>query len=228
MNKHKNELFPEDCIYDKSYVCPVCENSFKSKSVRKGKAKFVSKDIDLKDNYTPIQPDYYDVIVCTRCGYASISSKFDSITATQADWVLNAIEPKFIPKEYPEVYSAYTAIERYELALESCIAKKGKNGEKAFIYLKMAWIYRDIHSRESENKYLSLAYDDFNEAFSNENFPICGLDESTLLYVLSAIAMELGNKYDSMKILSNLSTKRDIGERMKDKIKELKNILVNN
>jgi len=213
---------PEECIYDKSYTCPVCGNPFKAKQIRKGRAKFISNDDDLKPNYTPVQPDYYDVILCDNCGYAAISSKFDSITMSQQDAVSEKITPLYVKRDYPNVYDTDTAIDRYKIALENCEAKKSKWGEKSYIHLKLAWFYRDKGDKTSELEHLKIAYDGFNEAFTTEKLPICGLDENTLLYIIAAIGIKIGYEEESIRILSRLIVKKNLSSRFKEKITLLK------
>jgi len=219
---------PEECIYDKSYTCPVCGKDFKAKQIRKGRAKFISNDDDLKPNYTPVQPDYYDVILCDKCGYAAISSKFETVTLSQQEAIEKEITPKFQKKTYPEVYDVDTAIERYNLALENCEAKKSKAGEKSYIHLKLAWFYRDKNDRTNETEHLKMAYEGFNEAFTTEKLPICGLDEDTLLYILAAIGIEIGYEEEGIRILSRLIVKKNLSSRFKQKISALRDKIKNN
>ena len=213
---------PEECIYDKTFTCPVCEEQFKAKQIRKGRAKFISNDDDLKPNYKPVQPDYYDVILCDHCGYAAISSKFDKITLSQQEAIEKEITPKYVKKTYPALYDVDTAIERYLHALKNCIAKKSKSGEIAYINLKLAWLYRDKKDKQKEMAHLKIAYEGFNKAFTNEKLPICGLDENTLLYILAAVGIELGYEDEGVRILSRLIVKKNLSSRFKNKISYLR------
>ncbi len=213
---------PEECIYDKTYTCPVCQEVFKAKQIRKGRAKFVSNDDDLKPNYTPIQPDYYDVILCNHCGYAAISSKFETITLSQQEAVEKNITPQYVKQDYSDLYDVDTAIDRYNQALKNCDVKKSKIGEKSYIHLKLAWLYRDKNDISKEIEHLKIAYDGFNEAFTTEKLPICGLDENTLLYILAAIGIKIGYEEEGIRILSRLIVKKDLSSRFKEKISALK------
>ncbi len=221
----KTEIDPKECIYDKSYVCPVCGNNFKSKTVRKGKVRFINNELDLKPNYYPIQPDYYDIVLCDKCGYASMSSKFDKITYSQEEAITQYITPKFFPKEYQDIYDVDIAIERYKLALVNCMVKKSRAGEKAYICLKLAWFYRDKEDLQNEIMFLKSAYKGFNEAFINEKCPICGLDENTLLYIIAAVGARIGKLDDSLRILGRLIVKKRLNVRLRSKIEELRDVL---
>lgn len=216
---------PEDCLYEKTYKCNVCGHSFKSKTIRRGKTKFIDNDIDLKSHFEPIQPDYYDVVICDKCGYSAISSKFNKITQTQSSLISEKISKRFVSRIYPEVYTVDIAIERFKLALLNCITINAKDGEKAYICLKLAWLYRDKKDKKNEIAFLKSAYKGFTMAFSKESFPICGMDENTLSYILAATAYNLGLKQQSIKLLSMLFVKRSLNPRLKLKMEELRDIL---
>lgn len=221
----KEIIDPEDCLYDKSVVCPVCDNKFKMRAVRKGKARFIGNDIDLRPNYEPISPEYYAVIICDNCGYAAISSKFSRISDKQAKLIIELITSKFIPKKYPRVYDLNAAIERYKFALVNAAAKKAKAGEKAYICLKIGWLYREKKDTDNELKYLKSAVEGFNLAFTNENFPICGLDENTLLYIMSALYFKLGKFSECKILLGRLIVKRGLPDRLKKSAEDLRDLV---
>jgi len=216
------KINPADCLYDKTYECPVCSNEFKSKAIRKGKARYIHNEIDLKPLFEPIQPDYYDVIICNKCGYSAISSCFTRISDSQAEKITSSITPKFYPKQYPEIYSIDDAIERYKLALLSCIVKNAKAGEKAYVCLKIGWFYRDKKDIKNELKYIKAAFDGFKTAYESETFPICGLDEHTLLYMIAALGVRIGCYKEALRALGQLSTQRNLSTRLKNKIYDLK------
>ncbi len=211
-----------DSLYEKSMECPVCYALFKTKTTRPSKLRYVSSEIDLKPIYTPIQPAYYDVIICGACGYAAISSTFGKITSKQAEKITANITPKFKAKVYPEIYDAQTALERYKLALLSSIHKGGKPGEKAYICLKIGWIYRDLADEPNETNYLKAAYEGFQVAYGVDSFPICGLDELTLTYILAVFAKKFGNDSEAMRFLGKVILAKTPNARLKQKAIDLK------
>lgn len=216
---------PEDCLYEKTYKCNVCGHSFKAKTIRRGKTKFIDNDIDLKSHFEPIQPDYYDVVICDKCGYSAVLSKFNKITQTQSFLITENISKRFVPRKYPELYTVDVAIERFKLALLNCVTINAKDGEKAYICLKLAWLYRDKKDKKNEITFLTSAYKGFMIAFSKESFPICGMDENTLSYILAATAYNLGLKQQAVKLLSMLFVRRNLNPRLKLKMEELREIL---
>ena len=77
------EVTEQDLLFDKSYVCPICDKEFKVKTVKVGKAKLVGTDLDLRPKYANVDMLKYDIILCPHCGYATLSRYFKFITSPQ-------------------------------------------------------------------------------------------------------------------------------------------------
>lgn len=233
------EVTEEDILFDKVYTCPCCENKFKAKAIRAGKNKLISQDTDLRAKYSIVDPVKYDCIVCNNCGYAALVRYFDKSTSTQLKLIRDNISGKF--KGVDETAPTYTydeALVRYQLALANAVVKKAKNSEKAFICLKTAWIIRgksesipedmeDIKEvkRElykQEMGYIQNAYKGFKIAMQTEDFPICGMDEFTFIYLTAELARKCKDFNVSMKLISDIITSTKSSTRIKDKARELK------
>ena len=231
-----------DFIFDKSYTCPVCDSDFKSKMVKAGKFKLQKVDTDLRPIYQFIDPLKYDAIVCPKCGYAALSRYFKYVTSTQSKAIKKDISANFKPViETGEVYTYDNAIMRHKLVLVNTIVKKAKNSERAYTCLKLAWLLRgkaeelpedtkdyqklidDIAKEELE--FLKNAYEGFDEAFSTENFPMCGMDENTFSLMVADLARRIG-KYDECgRWVSKVLVSRDANERIKEKARDIKEML---
>lgn len=134
-------------------TCPVCENEFKSKAIKNGKTRRIGTDTDLMPIYEGPNPLFYDVHICPKCGYSALNQYFEKIKAEQINLIKSTITPRFKAREYPEVYDANIAIERYKLTLLNAVVKKAKSSEKAFICLKIAWMYRLTDNKEEEKNF---------------------------------------------------------------------------
>ena len=62
------EVSEESILFDKTYNCPCCGESFKTKAIRVGKNTLVRLDSDLRPIYKYADATKYDAIVCTKCG----------------------------------------------------------------------------------------------------------------------------------------------------------------
>ena len=228
-----------DYLFEKTHTCPVCDEEFKSSAVRTGKAKLIGTDTDLRPRYQGVDPLKYDAVVCPRCGYAGVNRFFTAITTPQAKLVLEHISKKFnATLKLDGVYSYDDAILFHRLALASAVVKRSKLSERAYTCLKTAWLLRAKQEEETTNEkeksalheqeqeFLSSAYDGFAEAMSKETFPICGMDENTMLCMLADIGRRVGHYEDAGRLISRVIVSRTAPERIKNKAREIKDLIV--
>ena len=77
----------------------------------------------------------------------------------------------------------------------------------------------------TEKQFLKSAYDGFIKARASEHYPICGMDESTLDYLLIALAIGF-DEFDTAKSLMNqMLSNKATSSRIKNKIVELKELM---
>lgn len=234
----------EDILFDKTYRCPVCDNDFKVKAVRTGKARMVGADPDLRPRYEEFDPIKYDAVVCNHCGYAALTRFYSHITPPQVKFIRTNISPFFKGvNNKVSKYSYDEAIMRHELALANTVVKKGKVSEKAYTCLKIAWLKRgkaenlpeDTKDRNKiletikseEKQYIAKAYEGLLVAMNKETFPICGMDEWTFIYLTAELGYECGDYTKSMKLLSDLVVSKSASPKLKDKARELRKLMQN-
>lgn len=233
----------QDFLFDKSFTCPICDREFKSRTVKIGKAKLAGSDLDLRPRYEQIDLLKYDIIMCPYCGYAALSRFFKFLTSPQAKNIQKAISATFKPqKETKEVYTYDEALERYKLTLANAIVKQAKASEKAYICLKTAWLLRgkaehldknlpDYEEQkkqceDEENEFLRNALEGFLAARQTESFPMCGMDEPTVDYLISVTAMRF-EQYDvASRLITGILTSPNANPRMKDKARDVKEMLM--
>jgi len=232
-----------DFLFDKTYVCPVCDHEFQARTIRTGHVKLLSADIDLRPKYQGVDCLKYDAIVCPGCGFASLSRFFKFILPAQAKMIKTSISANFrgIEQSNENFYTYDDAISRHQLALLNAVVKKAKNSEKAYTCLKLGWLYRGKaenlpeteKDREktlkmlqlTEKDYLKKAYVGFRDSFSTESFPLCGMDEDTMEYLLAVLAYKSQLPEESGRWVSKVLTSRTASNRLKDKGRDLKELL---
>lgn len=240
----KDELSEEDLIFDKSYTCPVCDHKFKSKMVRTGKVRFVGADSDLRPRYLGVDSLKYDAILCPRCGYAALNRYFNFVMSGQASKIRENISELFeYQPQSGKTYSYDDALLRHKMALLNTVVKNGKNSERAYTCLKMAWLTRgkreqlmtgehkneEIQSLMKEEKELLVnAFEGFEVAFTKEDFPMCGMDQYTMLYLLAELSRRIGRIDQSKRYVSRVLVARGAQKRIKEKALELKEKLKEN
>lgn len=237
-HEQKKEISEEDLIFDKSYTCPVCDNEFKSKMVRTGKVRLAGADSDLRPRYIGVDSLKYDAVLCPKCGYAALNRYFSFIMSGQAKSIREKISANFSYKaEEGKTYSYDDAIGKHKMALLNTVVKNGKSSERAYTCLKLAWLYRGKREQlmqgeyqkeeiakmaEEEQELLAKAYEGFEAAFGKEDFPMCGMDQHTMMYLLAELARRIGKEEDAKRYVSKVLVARDAPQRIKNKAIDLK------
>lgn len=236
------EVREADMLFDKTYVCPVCDEEFKAKTIRAGKIRMLGTDLDLRPKYENIDMMKYETIACPHCGYAALSRYFKYMTTMQLKLIREGICAKYHPHPMDgDIYTHEEALERYKLTLANAIVKKAKASEKAYICLKTGWLIRGMGEAidpeipeynakkdaylKMEKEYLKNALEGFIAARQSEGFPMCGMDEITVDYLIAILAMECDQFDLSLKVLSNVITSKDSNTRVKDRAREARDVL---
>ena len=230
-------------LLDKSYTCPVCDQKIKAKSVKTNVAKFVGTGPDLRPSHSNINVTKYEVASCNYCGYTALVKDFPNTTQVQRKLLREKIQANFKSREdVPcDSYSVEMAISRLKMALLCAVTKTGKVSEVGNICLKISWLYQDLvdelpeddpgyedkkkaYLAEAHNQAMN-AYEHLSKARMEEDYPIAGMNETTLDYLLSYLAYEKGEYQTAMQYLSGVVTSRGISPRLKDKCLDLKELV---
>lgn len=227
-----------DFLFDKKIECPVCHQTFSERTVKTGKARLVRQDKDLRPVFMGIDTGKYEVNSCPNCGYSALEKYFGMIAAPQAKLVKENISRNFRRFRRDSIISYDEAIERYRLTLANCIVKKGKDSEKAYVCLKMAWVIRGKMEtldknlpdyadqmeelQADEQELLHNASEGFKLARQNESFPIAGMDEVTLDYLLAVLLLNEGNTDEAAKFIVHVLQSRTANTRIKNKALDIK------
>ena len=231
-------------LLDKAVRCTVCDKVFKTKIVN-SRVKRLESDLDLRPRHEYIDTLKYNVKSCPHCGYTAVSRYFEHLSSGQIRLVKEqvcanfkgdgSIEPKVL--DYDE------AIERYKLALFCAMAKKGKTSEKAYTCLNLAWLLRGKCEtldpkdpkqeqerkacKEQEEAFYAQAFEGFTKAVASENYPMCGMDECTMDYLMATMAYHF-KKYDvASKCIARIQQSAAASKEMKDRAYDLKETIVN-
>jgi len=229
----------KDLIYDRSFTCPVCEKEFTAKVMKSGKAKLLGSDSDLRARYEGIDAVKYDVEMCPNCGYSALGRYFVKLSPAQVKLIKEKVSSNVNISAYSgETYTYEHAMERYKLALVCAVVRHAKASEKAYICLKSAWLMRGYQENlmetgannpalleslaKQEEEYLMNAYKGFVEARQSEGFPMCGMDEITIDYLIAVLSVRF-KKFDvASRMIASILASPSANARMKDKARDLK------
>lgn len=230
----------EEFILEKSVRCRICDNVFKTKMIKSGRVKRLEPDRDLRPRFQYIDTLKYDITSCPICGYTAMNRYYDQLTSVQSKLIREQISVQFHKSEEPEtpVYSYDAAIDRYKLSLVNTIVKKGKDSEKAYTCLKMAWLLRGkgeampestpeekeqkAACKKEEEAFYQQAFEGFMLATSKEMYPMCGMEQSTVDYLISYMAYHFEKYEIASKYLASVLTSAATSRKMKDMALALK------
>lgn len=239
----------EDFLLDKGVRCPICDTVFKSRMVKSGRARRLESDRDLRPRFEYIDTIKYDVSSCPKCGYTAINRYFPHLSSAQMKLIREEVCTKFKPEKGMADKMSYTydeAIERYKLALINTIAKKGKASEKAYECLKISWLYRGkkeeiqaansnpseevkaeiLKCEQTETAFYTQALDGFLKAMTSESYPMCGMEQNTVDFLIANMAFNL-KRYDlASKFVSALLVSKTTSKTIKDKALTLKEEII--
>lgn len=244
--KPAEEVIPTEDTFllEKGIRCAVCDKGFKVKMIKNGRVKRLGSDEDLRPIYQYIDVIKYDVCSCPNCGYTAMTRYFDHLSSAQIKLIKEQVCANFKPsgEEEPAIYDYDTAISRYKLSLFTTMVKKGKNSEKAYTCLKIAWLLRgkaesldpndpataEIKKtcKEQEEMFYQQAYEGFMKAVSSEMFPMCGMDQNTMDYLLAYMSAHF-KRYDvASKCIANILQSPSAQNKTKERARDLKEKII--
>lgn len=234
----------EEFILEKSVRCKVCDNVFKTKTIKNGRVKRLEPDKDLRPRFQYIDTLKYDITSCPNCGYTAMNRYFDSLSSAQAKLVRDNISSQFKKSTAPEpaTYTYDEALDRYKLSLVNTMVKRGKDSEKAYACLKISWLLRGkgetmpentpeekqakAECKKEEEAFYQQAFDGFMKATAKEMFPMCGMEQSTVDYLIAYMAYHFGKLEIASKVLAGVITSAAASRRMKDMALDLKEEII--
>ncbi|MDR0957983.1 MAG: DUF2225 domain-containing protein [Clostridiales bacterium] len=193
---------PYTYVYDKMFNCPLCFIHFAASVGRHSKTRIIKIDTDLCPHYEPFNPMYYGIISCPNCGYTAMISTFEyHLTDIQMLTLSEQIPKLCPPKKYDQVRTISDAIELYKAALLCSLLKKGGDAEKAILCLKLSWLMREGNFPSEELDFAKQARNTFMKVYRNLNFPVFGMDEYTLAYLIGELSRRIGDYEKALQYL---------------------------
>ena len=225
-------------VFGKKWTCPICGKDFKNPTVKSSKARMIRSDLDLRPVYEKINPLKYDVVLCPHCGFTALERYFKTVTQVQKQLIEEKVCAAYKPREGKETFSYEGSFLRYKMAMINSIAKQADDSEKAYVCLRAAWMLRawgesltdEPEKQEKiarqEEEFLKNAKEGFAQANIKEDYPMCGMDEFTVDYLLAALSFRFGENEAAMKLVSGIIASREAGARIKERARDLKDEVV--
>ena len=198
-----------DLIYTVEKTCPICQETFEATKVR-SKLKAVRHDSDFNVVYEQINPLYYAIWFCPKCGYAAQDTVFSEIYERHADKIKEFLKTCQINIDFPGTRSREQAILLFKLAIFYSDLIAAKDSRLGGLYLRLAWLYREAEDTKKEISALEKALEHYENAMTKENFPIGNMNEVTVEYIVAQLQYRTGKEEKAYSSLSRLLSRAQI------------------
>ncbi len=227
--------------YAKKINCTNCGAQFPDLRLLNSKLRRKEPDMDLRPRFQFVDSLKYGVTSCPFCGFSAPIKNFEHLSSLQQKRIREKITSQFMQREplSGETIDYATAMGQYELALVCAMVMEVPLSEQAHLCLQLSWLIRgrleeadaepglledDLYKQlqEKEERYYRQAYDSLSKAFTQEDFPICGMDQSTFDYLLAVMSFHF-KEYDlAVRYCGNVVQEKGVSAKLKDKALMLK------
>ena len=245
VGKNMSVLYDEEeekkYTYTKKIKCTNCGTKFDDVRVMNSKLRRKEPDMDLRPRFQFIDTLKYGVTSCPYCGFSASVKNFENLNAIQQKKIREKVTSQFMQRQplQGETIDYATAMGQYELALVCAMIMEIPLSEQAYLCLQLSWLIRGrleeadaepgILEEEGykqlkgkEERYYRQAYDSLSKAFSQEDFPICGMDQATFCYLLAVMSFHF-KEYDlATRYCGNVVQEKGVSAKLKDKALMLK------
>lgn len=215
-------------LYTTRERCPVCGSTFSATRVAMSRLRVEERGPDFYVRYAPIDPNLYQVWVCSACGYAAPQGAFaplypderERLAAAglrlreQGEALLQDILPGLEagPDAAPGAEGATgdgkeasrpfaEVVAEYRRALYFARFRRRAHGITAGLYLRLAWICRTRGDADRDRQLSALALEEYVQAYEGEDGLPGNMDQFTAAYLIGVLNMRLGRLREAARYL---------------------------
>lgn len=174
--------------------CPVCEATFEYLRIRTRGLRPTQRDSDLRVSYSTSDPNWYALIVCPSCSYASYHDDFGTLEPAERERLAadTAARRAIASRPLTGRRTADDAEATLELGMR-CYAQRRPNERRRAVMLhRRAWLARARGDTTVELEWLARARDAYRDAYERD--PEVS-DEGALraAYLIGDLTLRLGD-----------------------------------
>lgn len=183
----------------------MCKTKFPITRVRSSAYQVVKRDTDFSILYSGPDPNLYSIIVCPNCLFATTIKSFEEeLRKAELDRLAKGL-PLFKTEEpdFSGERDLKLGLRTYELAIRTAQIRQSGAGFQASLFLKVAWIYRQLKDSENELKFLDSAREKYEYAFFNETSTGPGkMSEPSMIYLIGELNRRCGKYVEAIQWFS--------------------------
>ncbi|MHB8157271.1 MAG: DUF2225 domain-containing protein [Desulfocucumaceae bacterium] len=198
----------DEMFFKKEYSCPLCEERF---GTLKPRQKFIiidRTDDDFCMHYKTINPLFYEINVCPKCGYSFNNSSFGAVKADIRSSLKKKIAEYWDSVNYCGIRTQEAAVDIFKLAIE-CQKARGLDATvMGKLYLKLGWLYRYMGIKEEELNNLEIALNHLNKSFENGTAE-GPKEEMNLMFLIGQLNRIIGNDREAVNWFARVTQHPD-------------------
>jgi len=179
-------------FFKKEYACPLCRNSFSTQKPRQKHVIAERSDEDFCMYYKTVNPLFYEINVCPRCGYSFNASAYGPVKVELKDGLLKTLADQWNSSNYGGTRSLDDAVETFKLAIECQKIRGADDSTLGKLFLKRAWLYRYKNLTDLEHRDLDKALDHLSKSFESASSDD-PKEEMNLMFLLGQLHFILGD-----------------------------------
>lgn len=185
-------------------TCPICGESTR---IVKTKSKLMVEktDEDFCVHYKGFNPYFYKIWFCEHCGFAADEKTFlGTMPSLHKKKIQDFLAQRKLGMQFVEERGIPDAVASFKLAIFYAEMTDQPLARRAGLYLELAWIYRADGEQDKENEMMQRAADLYDTSLMTERYPINGLSDNTVVYLIGAIYFRMQDYEKSTQYLSRI------------------------
>lgn len=187
-------------LFDRSYTCQVCSDTFTSKQVKSSAIRAKERKKDFHALFTGENPTYYGVICCPKCGHAKFENDFkQELDSSERAITQATISSHWRTQNFCEERDTVRAITVHKIALANYKVHSAKNSILGKLYLRLAWFNRELDQTEEAKRYIEMALNAFLASYEQEKFEETPEKEIEIIYLIGELNRQLSNYKEAIR-----------------------------
>ncbi|MFZ5647466.1 MAG: DUF2225 domain-containing protein [Bacillota bacterium] len=185
-------------FFRKEYTCPLCRTRFNTLKPRQKYVVAEKMDEDFCMYYKTVNPIFYEINVCPKCGYSFNNSTSGNVRAEVRGSLARTLGSLWKSANYCGPRSIDDAIETFKLAIECQRLRGADDAAMGRLFLKRGWLYRYNNKKELELRDLERALNYIHKSYDTMA-PEDPKDEMNLMFLMGHLNLILGNENEALK-----------------------------
>lgn len=180
-------------FFRKEFSCPLCTNRFRTLKPRQKHIIVDKVDEDFCLYYKSVNPLFYEINVCPKCGYSFNTAASNPVKAELKKGLAKMLAGMWKTVDYCGSRTLDEAIQTFRLAVECQRLMGADDSSMGKLFLKLGWLYRYLKNKEMEKQSLDKALGHLSKSFetSTSNDP---KEEMNLMFLLGQLNLILGDE----------------------------------